>query len=48
MSIWAIILVIILTFGCTWIVLSCLWAASEADRKEEETNDNDGETEKKL
>lgn len=48
MSIWAIIFIIILTFGSTWIVLSCLWAASEADRKEEGTNDNDGGTEKKV
>lgn len=48
MSIWALLLVIILTFGSTWIVLSCLWAASEADRKEDESDDNDGGTETKI
>lgn len=43
MSIWAIILVNILTFGITWVIMSCLWAASEADRKEEEDERTDND-----
>lgn len=43
MSIWALILVIILTFGSTWVVLSCLWAAEDrrADREEDDTDDGE-------
>lgn len=41
MSIWSIIFIIILTFGSTWIVLSCLYAASEADREEDDTDDGE-------
>lgn len=41
MSIWAIILVNILTFGITWVIMSCLYAASEADREEDDTDDGE-------
>ena len=41
MKAYIIIAVITLTFLCTWIIMCCLWAASEADRKEEDTDDNE-------
>lgn len=41
MSFWVFMLVVSLTFGCTWVILSCLWAASEADRKSEKEEEND-------
>lgn len=41
MSMYAVLLVITLTFLCTWVIMCCLWAASRADRRnEKEEEDN--------
>lgn len=41
MKIYVIIAVIALTFLCTWIIMCCLYAASEADREEDDTDDGE-------
>lgn len=41
MKIYVIIAVIALTFLCTWIIVCCLYAASEADREEDDTDDGE-------
>lgn len=38
MKVYVIIAVIALTFLCTWIIMCCLYAASEADREEDDTD----------
>lgn len=46
MKAYIIIAVIALTFLCTWIIMCCLWAASEADK--DENNENDKENDDDL
>ena len=41
MKVYVIIAVIALTFLCTWIIMCCLYAASEADREEDDTDDGE-------